>query len=115
MTDSRTVSAARFDIHSSRWWALWHFNFTGLIFPLHLYADGHGVSTVKVSFWLTPWIRKDDHLPMTHIAEIEHNRGLIWDEIAVESSGGLNPLTVKGLPKGRASDFVQHVRAMMGR
>jgi hypothetical protein len=35
---------------------------------------------------------------------------LIWDQISVESSGGLNPLVISGLPKGQARFFVEHVR-----
>jgi hypothetical protein len=52
----------------------------------------------------------DEHLPMSHIAEVTHSRGLIWDQISVESSGGLNPLVVPGLPKGQARYFVERVR-----
>ena len=37
-------------------------------------------------------------------------RGLIWDRISIESSGGLNPLVVAGLPKGPAQLFVDRVR-----
>jgi hypothetical protein len=37
-------------------------------------------------------------------------RGLIWDRISIESSGGLNPLVVAGLPKGPAQFFVERVR-----
>ena len=47
---------------------------------------------------------------MSHIAEVTHTRGLIWDRISVESSGGLNPLVISGLPKGQAHYFVDHVR-----
>jgi hypothetical protein len=47
---------------------------------------------------------------MSHIAEVTHIRGLIWDRISVESSGGLNPLVVAGLPKGQAKYFVKHLR-----
>jgi hypothetical protein len=79
-----------------------------------MYADRRGVSTMNVGFWLLPWIRQDDHLPMSHIAEVGHDRGFLWDTITVESSGGLNPLTVSGLPKGPAKDFVAHVRQMNG-
>jgi hypothetical protein len=107
-------TGSRFEIHSSRIWALLHFKVTSVVFPLHMYADRHGISTVKVAFWLTPWIRSEEHLPMSHVAEIGHDRGFIWDTISIESSGGLNPLTILGLPKGRARDFVQHVRAIMG-
>jgi hypothetical protein len=35
---------------------------------------------------------------MSHLAEVTHDRGLIWDSVSIESSGGLNPLQVRGLP-----------------
>jgi hypothetical protein len=40
-------------------------------------------------------------------------RGLIWDRISIESSGGLNPLVVAGLPKRPAQLFVDRVRARL--
>ena len=72
-----------------------------------------GISTHNVDFWLTPWVRKDEHLPMSHIAEVSHTRGFFWDSVSVESSGGLNPLTIAGLPKGQAGRFVTYVRERM--
>lgn len=98
------------EARSSRLWALFHFNFTWLLFPPRMIADHVGVSTRVISFWLTPWRRTDEHLPLSHIAEVTHIRGLIWDSISVESSGGLNPLSVPGLPKSQARYFVEHVR-----
>jgi hypothetical protein len=86
---------------------------TGFLFPARLSADPLGISLVKVTFWLTPWIRQDEHLPMSHLAEVTHQRGLIWDAVSIESSGGLNPLTVGGLPKGSARRFVNQVRTWM--
>jgi hypothetical protein len=86
------------------------FNFTRLIFPARMIADHIGISTNNVEFWLTPWRRTDEHLPMSHIAEVAHRRGFFWDSISVESSGGLNPLVVGGLPKSSARYFVEHVR-----
>ena len=59
-------------------------------------ADHVGISTSIVGFWLTPWRRTDEHLPLSHIAEVAHTRGFFWDSISVESSGGLNPLVVTG-------------------
>jgi len=76
-------------------------------------ADHIGVSTVNVYFWLTPWRRIDEHLPLSHIAEVTHVRGFFWDAITVESSGGLNPLRVFGVPKPDARYFVDHVRARL--
>jgi hypothetical protein len=87
--------------------------FTELLFPSRLSADPLGISLVKVEFWLTPWARQDEHLPMSHLAEVAHERGLIWDSISIESSGGLNPLSVDGLPKSAAKRFVDQVRTWM--
>jgi hypothetical protein len=100
----------RIQVRSSRLWALLTGKFTRLLFPARLIADHIGISTNIVEFWLTPWRRTDEHLPMSHIAEVAHMRGFFWDTISVESSGGLNPLVVAGLSKSPARTFVEHVR-----
>ena len=100
------ASAALIAVRSSRPWALFHFNLTRLLFPASMSADQIGVSTSNVDFWLTPWRRVDEHLPLSHIAEVTHIRGFFWDAISVESSGGLNPLRVFGVPKPAARAFV---------
>jgi hypothetical protein len=97
-------------VQSSRLWATFHFNLTRWLFPARLMADRIGVSTHIIGFWLTPWKRVDEHLPLSHVAEVTHIRGFFWDAIKIESSGGLNPLCVFGLPKGQARFFVDHVR-----
>lgn len=97
-------------VRSSRLWALFHFNITRWIFPSRMIADRIGISTREVRFWLAPWARTDDHLPLSHIAEVLHRRGLVWDAISVESSGGANPLVIAGVSKFHAGAFVEHVR-----
>ena len=106
-------TTARIAVRSSRLWALFHLNCTRLLFPATMTADAIGVSTTNVDFWLTPWRRVDEHLPLSHIAEVTHVRGFFWDAISVESSGGLNPLRVFGVPKPQARFFVEHVRARL--
>jgi hypothetical protein len=106
-------SVPRIVVRSSRLWALIHLNCTRLLFPATMTADAIGVSTTNVDFWLTPWRRVDEHLPLSHIAEVTHVRGFFWDAISVESSGGLNPLRVFGVPKPDARYFVDHVRARL--
>ena len=100
----------RIEVHSSRLWALLTMKLTRLFFPARMIADHVGISTNIVEFWLTPWRRTDEHLPMSHIAEVAHTRGFFWDTISIESSGGLNPLVVTGLPKSHARYFVEQVR-----
>ena len=103
----------RIEVRSSRLWAVFHCNLTRWLFPARLVADHIGISTNIIDFWLTPWRRVDEHLPLSHIAEVTHSRGFFWDEISVESSGGLNPLSVRGLPKGHARTFVDQVRGRL--
>ena len=103
----------RVEVRSSRLWAFLTANFTRFLFPAHMYADHLGISTYIVYFWLTPWRRSDEHLPMSHLAEVMHNRGFFWDSISVESSGGANPLVIGGLPKSPARKFVAVVRERM--
>src|SRR5262249_44282378 len=100
-------------IRSSRLWAMFNGRFTGSRLPNQLPADPLGVTLVRVDFWLPPGTRQDEHLPMSHLAEVAHERGLIWDSLSIESSGGLNPLSVNGLPKSGAKRFVDEVRAWM--
>ena len=107
------ASPAPIAVRSSRLWALFHLNCTRLLFPGTMSADAIGVSTSNIDFWLTPWRRVDEHLPLSHIAEVAHVRGFFWDAISVESSGGLNPLRVFGVAKPAARDFVDHVRARL--
>lgn len=104
------ITSDRIEAASSRFWALFHFNLTRWIFPARMVADQIGVSTNIIEYWLVPWRRIDEHLPLSHIAEVTHIRGFFWDAISVESSGGLNPLRVGGLPKGQARYFVDQVR-----
>ena len=109
MTQSSTTGD-HIGARSSRIWAIVHVSLTRWFFPTVMVADHIGVSKNEVLFWLTPWRRTDEHLPLSHIAEVTHIRGLIWDQITVESSGGLNPLVISGVPKGQARYFVDHVR-----
>ncbi len=107
---STTISQDNIAVRSSRLWATLHCSLTRLIFPASLIADHVGVSTNIVRRWYVPWERTDEHLPLSHIAEVTHTRGFFWDAISVESSGGLNPLYVRGLSKGPARRFVEQVR-----
>jgi len=104
----------RLEVQSSRLWALFHFNLTRLIFPARMIADRLGISTNTINAWYKPWDRSDEHLPMSHLAQVIHDRGLFWDSIRVESTGGgSNPLPIDGVSKSRARYFVEHMRERM--
>src|SRR5258707_715164 len=67
----QNASAGRpIQVQSSRLWAMFKGRLTEFIFPNPLSADQLGITLVKVEFWLTPWTRQDEHLPMSHLAEV---------------------------------------------
>ncbi len=66
---SQTASTPdRLEVRSSRLWAVFHLNLTRILFPARLVADHVGISTNIVEFWLIPWRRVDEHLPLSHVA-----------------------------------------------
>ena len=102
MTQSSAVND-RIEVRSSRLWALIHFNMTLWVFPARMVADHVGVSNNVVLFWLTPWRRTDEHLPMSHIAEDGRSNPHARLDLGPDQRGklgGLNPLVISGLPKG---------------
>jgi len=82
-------------------------------FPAHSIANHVGLSTNIVEFRLPSWRRTDEHTPLAHIAEVAHVRGLIWDSISIERSGGPDLLVVTRLPKGQARYFAEQVRGRL--
>ena len=69
-----TSFAAPIAVYSSRLWAVRSLptrrrrSFATRWPPMHA-----GISLVKIGFWLTPWVRSDEHLPMSHVAEVTHD------------------------------------------
>jgi hypothetical protein len=50
-----------------------------MLFPARMSADQIGVSTTNVYFWLTPWRRIDEHLPL-----YAHRRGHAYPRLLLE-------------------------------
>jgi hypothetical protein len=99
-------------VHSSRLWAAFHLNITRLLFPATMSADAIGVSTSNVYFWLTPWQRIDEHLPLSHITEVTHVRGFFWDgDQRRELGRAQSAACLRRAETGRL--FVEHLRARL--
>ena len=98
------------EVQSSRLWATFHFNLTRWLFPARMIADRIGVSTNIVGFWLTPWKRVDEHLPLSHVAEVTHIRGFFWDAIWWKARAGSIRCASSACRRAQARYFVDHVR-----
>ncbi len=98
---------------TSRLLALFRLRFTQFLMPNTLTVDGEGIVSETKSFWLTPWVTTRETAPLSRLASIQHDKGLIWDKIRVETSGGTNTLDIDGVPKGQANRFVSTARALI--
>ena len=110
MSQTSTATGPTIHARTSRLWAMCKLRFTELVFPSHLSADRLGITLIKVESWFTPWTRQDEHVPPRRSHPSARAR---LDSISIESSGGINPLSVDGLPKSAAHAFVTQVRNWM--
>ena len=101
------------EVRSSRVWALFRLSPTRILFPHRMAFGAEGVSTSKVRFFLLPWVRTDEHAAFERIASVVHDKGIVWDRLVVETTGGSNNLDIRGAPKGAARDFVEKVQARL--
>jgi hypothetical protein len=106
------ASQDRVEVHTSRVWALFHGNFTQLLFPDRMIADkSNGFTRKSVTRWYVPWVRTEKHLPLTPFIQVDRDTDVVWDTVTVESSagGGADALRVHRVAKRKARRFVKKV------
>jgi hypothetical protein len=102
----------RVQVHTSRVWALFHTNFTQILFPDRMIADkSNGFTRKSVNRWYVPWVRTEKHLPLTPFLQVDRDTDIVWDTVTVESSagGGADALRVHHVAKRKARRFVRNV------
>ena len=104
------IMAVVYRVHSSRLWALFHWNFTRLLFPERMTLDDGGVSLVFVHYWLTPWKKVDENVFFANIADEKLSTGLLLASIQVANASGGDPLILDNVWKWPARRFVNEVR-----
>jgi hypothetical protein len=100
----------RVKVHSSRLWALFHWNFTRLLFPERMTLDDSGVSLMSRHYWLTPWKHDDENVFFANIADEKLSSGLLLASIQVANASGSDPLFLDHVWKWPARRFVEEVR-----
>lgn len=96
---------------TSRWALLFRGSITSFIFPKNITLDGQNLRTSNVRFFLFPWLQHQERMTARQIASIRHAKGLIWDKIVIETSGGSNDLDIDGLRKRDAKALLAALEA----
>ena len=94
-------------VETSRWAEFFGGKLTDTFFPKRLMVTEEGIRTVKVRSLLVPWMREEEAMPFAKIASVRHLKGIIWDTLVFETSGGPNNLDVDGLRKEDARKITQ--------
>jgi hypothetical protein len=99
-------------VETSRWAEFFGGRLTNTVFPKRIIVTEEGIRTVKVRSLLLPWMGEEEAMPFGKIASVRHLKGIIWDTLVFETSGGSNNLDVDGL---RKEDAKKITRALNGR
>ncbi len=94
-------------VETSRWAEFFGGRLTNTVFPKQITVTEEGIRTVKVRSLVVPWMREEEAMPFGKIASVRHLKGLIWDTLVFETSGGSNNLDINGLRKEDARKITQ--------
>ena len=94
-------------VETSRWAEFFGGRLTNIVFPKQITVTEEGIKTVKVRSLVVPWMREEEAMPFGKIASVRHLKGVIWDTLVFETSGGSNNLDVDGLRKDDARKITQ--------
>lgn len=94
-------------VETSRWAEFFGGKLTNTFFPKRIMVTEEGIRTVQVRSLVVPWMREEEAMPFGKIASVRHVKGIIWDTLVFETSGGSNNLDVHGLRKEDARKITQ--------
>lgn len=90
-----------FSFENSRWWGLATGNLARLFFPKKLFLTDEGIRTAMTRSVIFPWKKEDELMSFRRVSSIRRLKGLFWDSVIIETSGGKNRLDIDGLTKPR--------------
>jgi hypothetical protein len=93
-------------VRTSRWGEAFGGTFTGIFYPKAATLSSEGIVTTAVRSLLMPWVMEKEKMPWAKVASYRHLRGVLWDRVVIETSGGSNDLSIHGLRKAEAARLV---------
>lgn len=97
-------------LRSSRLWALFHGNFTRLLFPEQMVLDDKGVSLKSVSSWYKFFDKTVENVDFPNMSDEKLHTRLLLALIRIGNTSGGDPLVLDHVWKGPATRFVEEAR-----
>jgi len=98
----------------SRIWALCTFHWwSTLIFPKRITVDENGITTFDRRGVILFWLSDEERLSARQISSVQIKKGVLWDLVTIDTTGGTNVLQVHGLNKGQANALRNNIQALI--
>ena len=94
-------------VKTSRWYALFHGSITNFIHPPKFNIQDAMIHSLRIRTFILPWMKLEENMHYRHVASVQQLKGLIWDAVCVETTGGSNDLVIGGLRKREAKEIVE--------
>ena len=93
-------------VRSSRWGEMFTGRWLRFFHPPRLTVTADGVRVERVRSFFVPWIKEEELVSSGKVASVRHLKGMIWDSVVIETSGGSNNLEISALRKRHARELV---------
>ena len=98
----------------SRFWAICTFHWwTKLLFPKRLILNQNGIQTFDRLGVLMFWLSEEESLNKNMISSVRVNKGLFWDLVIVDTTGGTNSLDLHGMNKSQANALKADIQSLI--
>jgi hypothetical protein len=101
-----TLDLPNLTVQASRWGEVFGGTMAGIFYPKTATLLADAIVTTAVRSVLMPWVMEREKMPWSKVASYRHLRGILWDRVVIETSGGSNDLSIHGLPKPEAARLV---------
>ena len=98
----------------SRFWAICTFHWWAkLFFPKSITVDGNGITTFERRGVILFWLSDEERMNAKQISSVRIKKGLLWDLVTVDTTGGTNVLQIHGMNKGKANALRNDIQALI--
>ena len=98
----------------SRLWAICTFHWWAkLIFPKSITLDSSGITTFDRRGVILFWLSDEERMNARQISSVRIKKGIFWDMVSVDTTGGSNVLQIHGMNKGKANALRNGIQALI--
>ena len=98
----------------SRFWAIFTFHWWAkLFFPKSITVDAVGLTTFDRRGVILFWLSDEERMNARQISSVRIKKGLFWDLVTIDTTGGTNVLQIHGMNKGKANGLRNDIQGLI--